>query len=464
MIKKLNEKAKIVVKTPVGDTDPFELENIVRQGSVYGPQICISSMDKLNLLGKDVVTYYGPDLPIRAVAFIDDLNGTGGERVANNLIYNCDVMEERKKMTFNNKNEKTEYMIIAESEEEIQSVTSRVKKGYIERVPEHKVLGTWFDETGDYDINTRKKKEKLQFMISTTRNEAHPKNVGDLAVDARLNLGEVVVVASVLHHAEAFPSFKEEEILELEKTQHTILVGILELPGSTPYYGLLMETGWWTMRGRIAYKKLMLYHNIITSDDRRVVKNMIELQKEMKRPTTWHSSIQAEIETYKIELKADESLKSTWKKHVKMKIGERMEKVVREECLKMRKTRTVVNDNYEKKQYLSNTNLVNTKKIMRTRLHMTKIPGNYKGRGEGTCLLCEKEKGSTEHYVDNCPNVSQLVKAWGVESSDIVSLDATKMMAVANFMEKVECMMEPMDVLGNQKKRILAIDEGDATR
>jgi len=39
MIKRLNERARIKVITPVGETDFFELENIVRQGTVYGPQI-----------------------------------------------------------------------------------------------------------------------------------------------------------------------------------------------------------------------------------------------------------------------------------------------------------------------------------------------------------------------------------------------------------------------------------------
>ena len=62
MIKRLNEKANIVVKTPVGDTDPFTMTDIVRQGSVYGPQICIASMDKINCIGRDAGTHYGPDL------------------------------------------------------------------------------------------------------------------------------------------------------------------------------------------------------------------------------------------------------------------------------------------------------------------------------------------------------------------------------------------------------------------
>ena len=66
MIKKLNEKAEVVVKTAVGDTEPFYLNDIVRQGTVYGPQICIASMDKINIIGKDVTTYYGPSSSLRS--------------------------------------------------------------------------------------------------------------------------------------------------------------------------------------------------------------------------------------------------------------------------------------------------------------------------------------------------------------------------------------------------------------
>jgi hypothetical protein len=36
-ISKLDEHCKIVVKTPCGDTDMFELQRIVLEGSVFGP-------------------------------------------------------------------------------------------------------------------------------------------------------------------------------------------------------------------------------------------------------------------------------------------------------------------------------------------------------------------------------------------------------------------------------------------
>ena len=66
-------------------------------------------MDKINI-GKNIRTYYSPDLSIMVVVCLNNVTGIGGKEAANNTIYNCGLMEERKKMTFNNKNGKTEYL------------------------------------------------------------------------------------------------------------------------------------------------------------------------------------------------------------------------------------------------------------------------------------------------------------------------------------------------------------------
>ena len=51
-------------------------------------------MDKINELGKDIKTYYSPDLAIQAVVFVDDVTGAGGINTINNTIFNCSLMEE----------------------------------------------------------------------------------------------------------------------------------------------------------------------------------------------------------------------------------------------------------------------------------------------------------------------------------------------------------------------------------
>ena len=78
---------------------------------------------------------------------------------------------------------------------------------------------------------------------------------------------------------------------------------------------------------------------------------MIQVQKEEGRSTTWYGSIERELHKYKIELDAASSLKSTWKKHVKEKIGIKMDEEIRTKCGEMSKGRIVKEDEYKKKDY-----------------------------------------------------------------------------------------------------------------
>ena len=197
------------------------------------------------------------------------------------------------------------------------------------------------------------------------------------------------------------------------------------------------------MRGRLAYKKLMLFHNIVTSDDRRVVKKVLEIQSIHKRPTTWYANIMREIETYKIELDVRKTLKSRWKKHVKEKIATKMEEDIRARCKNMSKARTIINDPYNRKEYMNIVSLENSKRILKARLHMNKLPGNYRGKGEGICQLCEEEKGNLEHYL-HCKGTRQLVATWDVSEKDLSSLNKDRMLCVANFAVKVEVLLEPI--------------------
>ena len=203
-----------------------------------------------------------------------------------------------------------------------------------------------------------------------------------------------------------------------------------------------METGFWTMRARLAYKKLMLYHNIVKSDEKRVMKKILKVQEKEERSTTWYSNIKKEMKRYRITLDVEEVSKSQWKKHVKERIAEEVEKEVRSICRSKKKGRTVMNDKHERKFYLGKVPLKEMKKILKVRLHMTRIPANFRGGKDGECPLCKHEEGNDEHYF-KCKAVERIAEVWEVGEEDINSLDIDKMTRVANFMEKVEMMLEP---------------------
>ena len=67
---------------------------------------------------------------------------------------------------------------------------------------EHKMLGTWVDRTGKYKINIIKKQEKIPYMIAYVRGIASNRNMGKMAINARLNMMEIIMIPSILYNAE----------------------------------------------------------------------------------------------------------------------------------------------------------------------------------------------------------------------------------------------------------------------
>ena len=442
MIRKLNETARIVIKTPVGDCEEIEVKNIVKQGTVYGPPVCNATTDRINNIGGDTITHYGPYLQIRAMTYVDDITGaTANVETVNRIVDNCGLLEEKKKMVFNNKNGKSEYLVVLGNKKEIR--TGRVKKGRLERVGEHKMLGTWFDNNGKFKINIEKRQQKLQFMINTIKGIGSAKNVGMLAVETRLKLGATVIIPCLLYNAEAYPSYTKGEIDALERIQADMLKQFLELPKSTSYYGILMQTGIITMKAKLAYKKLMLFHNIMHSDERRIIKKIILYQMEEGRKNTWNDSVCRLIEEYSINLKVEEVSKSVWKKEVKSRIRSVDEEEIREQCRSLKKTRSVQEDSFQLQPYLSELSISLATDVAKARLHMCKVPGNYKTRwAMKSCPLCGAEETATEHYF-TCNRSANIAEIYEVNSEDLKCNNTRTLVRVAKFIEKVEKLLSP---------------------
>ena len=200
-------------------------------------------------------------------------------------------------------------------------------------------------------------------MIPTKKKQASPLNLGILAVEGRLKLIETVVIPSILHNLEAQQSISQKHLDALERIQLNLLTEILEIPRTTPYLPLLIETGFLKMEARLAYNRLMLYHNLVKSDDKRVSKLIIEEQEKLRRDSTWKATIDRELGKYNIDLDPNETSKSIWKKHIKDKIKKQNTKEVTENCEEKTKARFVKNDQYKLKSYLSEVPLKDALRI-----------------------------------------------------------------------------------------------------
>ena len=231
MTRRMNDKSKVKVETPFGVTNEIQLKSVVKQGGVAGVTLCCSSIDSINKGGRKIVTMYGPELEINAQAYVDDISSAGSATTANNTIYNCSLMEERKRVSVNTDQGKSAVMIVkGKKKNKDREITEEVSRGEIQKCNEYKALGTWINSKGNYETNIENINNKLQGMISSTKRMGASEEVGIMAVQARLKLYETTMLPSILYNVEAYAKLAEKEIKELERIQHSVLVQLLELP------------------------------------------------------------------------------------------------------------------------------------------------------------------------------------------------------------------------------------------
>ena len=171
--------------------------------------------------------------------------------------------------------DKSKYLIIGKKNVEGE-LTSEVTNGKLEKVNKYKYLGTWIDNTGQCELNILKRKEKGGRVVKKILDMAHQSRVGRQEIPLKLELYKTVYLPTLLYNLEAWGKIRPKELIELEKTQGQVLRRLMGLPTTTPYIGVLYETGIWWVEEMLVYKRMMLYHNIMNSKDSRVVKKVIK--------------------------------------------------------------------------------------------------------------------------------------------------------------------------------------------
>ena len=126
---------------------------------------------------------------------------------------------------------------------------------------------------------------------------------------------------------------------------------LLKVPISTSTAGVLMETGIWPAKEYLQYSTMMLYHSIINSEEESVAKNIVKEQHKYNLQQTFYSRVHSISKETGVDIKAAEKLrKSAWKKLIKQKIKENIQKRLWDKMEQL--TRTIKYDKWERKRYI----------------------------------------------------------------------------------------------------------------
>ena len=228
--------------------------------------------------------------------------------------------------------------------------------------------------------------------------------VGKAEFDSKKLVYEMQMVPAVFFNLEVWTNLRKSDITKLESIQGKIMRGTFGLPKSTPYWGLLFELNILPIMLVLTYKKIMLYHNIVNSDERRVAKQIVREQEKSGFRDCWFGNVEEEGGKIGIKI-CEESVKgkrkSKWKKEVKRKIRESFKKGVEEKKKTSKKMRFLKKSGSD--TYLKNLFNEDARTALNIRLNMIDwISDNY-GRQEN-CPLCGLED-NTEHVL-NCSSVN----------------------------------------------------------
>ena len=199
----------------------------------------------------------------------------------------------------------------------------------------------------------------------------------------------------------------------MESIQGQLLKGLYGLPKSTPYWGILYELDVIPIKYVITYKRLMLYHNIMNSDDKRVIKHIVREQEASEYEKCWFGNLKKEGEDVGILVKEDlvrGKRKSKWKKEVKEKIELAVKKEMEEKKKYSKKMRFLGRSGSD--TYLNEVYNEDARLAMKIRLNMVDWIGGNFGKDEG-CPVCGGED-TTEH-VFSCGKMAESVTVKNLE-------------------------------------------------
>ena len=330
-IYRLNKKGNATISTPMGNIGPIDANEIVRQGTIMGPKLCCMNTDKINNIGRICITNIGQKVKTGILTYVDDINyATSNLGQIKKAVANLRCMERTKGYTFNTEVSKTSILIINKKKKKnYNDITLNVKKGKIEMSNEYKYLGEWYNEKGDHSTSIEKKKQKIPLYIKQIKFYGNEYILGKYTLLTRIKIYKTIVIPTIYYNIETWSKISKKELNQLETIQGTILRAICEQRKTTPYIGLLAELGIWTIEKLIEYKKIMLLHNIMTSNKDRLIKEIIMDQIDNTWPGCWAEQVKEIYKKYNININEINSytkykLKEIAKKQINKAINEEL--------------------------------------------------------------------------------------------------------------------------------------------
>ena len=393
----MNKSAEIVIQTPVGETQPIEVQEVVMQGTVMAAVMCARLIDTAteNLENVGAGVQYG-EVRVTTQMFQDDIlqSSTNAETTQRAAVAN-EVFQDTSRMRFNMG--KTQMMCIPQKQGQQQTV--RINNQDFGRCTQYKYLGDHMHNKNNLDLNIEKREKQAQMEMIEIIAVTKQMNTPERDLQIQLKLFNTILYPKVFYNSETCTNIRKADLKRMDKIVLDGVKRIMNLPISTPGMGIFAEIGILPAEDQIARKKMMFLHRILSGNQEKLVRQVYSQQKKFGFPKCWTAEITDIQKLYRLEVE-DEQIgalsKLSWKTTVDKKIQAKLQNQLNIERLKGGKICDILR--FEKKSYLDEMGSQSAKLAIRYRLKMNNLGCHYKNNKTDLCCpLCSKERDDMSH-------------------------------------------------------------------
>ena len=410
LIYSLNQKAKVVVKTPYGQTTSFTTEPIVKQGTVLGSILCSNSTGEYCGRNEGVVV---GDMLLSSLLYVDDVLDLNETEKKRREAHNEAVIFSKENnlrlsgtkcycMAINNKRELPESL-------PIDANTSVVPSKEIV------YLGDVFNDLGNNDSLIKDRVRRAIKATVTITSLIKENSLGSHELNVWILLYHSLFIPTVLFNSETWSRLRPKDVDDLKCMQAKFLRKIFNLAESTPSSFLLLELGILPILGEIHKRQLAyLYRVLLLPNEDPVHQMYVNLQKFAEDgESNWWTQVKPLLHQYGLpEVDVISNLsKETFKSMVSRRVEHYWVQYLRSECAALKKTSNLEYDEVLKtKEYLKVLFPVHSKVILKSRCKTLdlKTHNTYKfEENDRRCRKCDIHLETLEHVV-NCQQVDSI--------------------------------------------------------
>ena len=454
----MNEKCKVKVKTPVGDTEMFDLSSIEMQGTVTAPLKCAVQIDSI---GRYCYTYntgcyeYKNACLVPPLGMIDDIAAISQCRdnsVVLNAIINTKI--ETKKLQFNYK--KCVNMHVGKNKDGCESL--KVHEKQMLETAEQKYLGDIVSSSGSNNANIKERCNIGYSAISQIKSLMNEISVGKFNIQIGLILRNSIFLSKMLLNSEVWCNLTKYQIEELEKVDRMLIRHILNAHSKTSIEWLYADTGILNIKSLIQIRRLMYLWHILSRDKTELIRRVYETQKISSNVGDWVRLVESD----KIELDitmSDEEIqgvsKEMFKTFVKKKVSAKFIQHLNDLKMKHSKSKYLECSMLKMAEYLKDPRLDNRKKqlLFKLRSKTLDVKSNFGSSNEDQwCISCGLSKETQGHLLQ-CPLLVRTLRylidrKQELEETHIYG-DIEEQIQIVNIYSDI---LEQREILRNQKK------------